>query len=370
MTIIILGLIAAALFFAQQKLYQELWNKGLSVSLKFQDLAVYAGEETYLSEVVENRKWLPLPALKVKFQCAAAIKFAADLSSQVSDMYYRNDLFSLMPYRRITRNHRVTCSRRGYYGIKGIDLVGADLFLSREMVESRAGETWIYVYPAPAPLEQMDALLRKISGEAQSRRHLQTDPFSFRGIREYSPYDELKSVNWKATAKSEDIKVNVHDYTAIMDTAIFLNLKDRKWSSSAEHIEKAISIAAYLAGLYLERGITVSLYANGYDALQDTTLCMENKKDYRQMEQINVMLARLDTQREAAPFDGFAERLMRLSERMLIVISPDWLEEVQNLLIRIDPRQDFVWIIPCRKARDIKLHPTLKDRAIMIEDLA
>ena len=34
------------------------------------------------------------------------------------------------------------------------------------------------------------------------------DPFEYRGIREYQPYDDMRSVNWKATAKTGDLKVN------------------------------------------------------------------------------------------------------------------------------------------------------------------
>ena len=368
MAIIIMSLAAAALFLLQQRLYAKLWNKEVAVSLRFRDDTVRAGEQTVLAEVVENRKILPLPALKVKFHCSSDLIFERDENAQVSDMYYRNDLFSLMPYRRITRKHRITCARRGYYGIRGIDLVGADLFFSKEMVESRRGETWIHVLPAFFQSERLDVALRQVSGELAHRRHLLTDPFAFRGIREYTPFDEIKSVNWKASAKSDELKVNVHDYTAVSAVSIFVNVNDWGWSGSAGHIEKAISIAFYLCSLYLHGGVGVSLYVNGRDALHGSILCLEENRDHKQLEQIGKMLARIDLRQGAEPFGHFLGQLNQQTDRMIIIISPDWLDDVQKLLCQLDSRRDFIWICPCHKETDVKVRPELEARTILLPD--
>lgn len=368
MVIVVIGLIAISLFYAQKYLYKNWWNKEVFVSLKFQDDTVRAGEQTSLSEVVENHKWLPLPALKVKFQCSSDILFVADKSSQVSDMYYRNDLFSLMPFRRITRTHKIICSHRGYYGIRGIDLVGADLFLSQEMVESRAGETWIHVIPALEQVPELDAAIQMINGEIAHRRHLLTDPFAFRGIREYTPFDEVKTVNWKASAKSDDLKVNVHDYSATSSMSIFINVRDRELSAFADQIEKAIGIGAYLADIYLANGVNVSIYANGRDILSGNIICAEGYNDRKQLEQIHKMLARIDLSREVEPFENFEERMKIKSGRMIVVISPDWLEELQDLLCRLDGQQDFIWLCPCRKEADVKIREELREQTLLIPD--
>ncbi|MDR0220868.1 MAG: DUF58 domain-containing protein [Lachnospiraceae bacterium] len=368
MSIILIGLVAAALFYIQHRLYQHTWNKAVNVAIKFHDDAVRAGEQTTLTEVVENAKWLPLPALKVKFQCSCTLIFASDQSSKVSDMYYRNDLFSLMPYRRITRKHKITCSKRGYYGIKGIDLVSADLFLAREMVETRAGETWLHVFPKPLEIPELPVTLRELCGEATERRHLVTDPFAFRGIREYTPFDEVKTVNWKASAKAEDLKVNVYDYSAVSSVSLFVNVADSQMSGSVDNIEKALSIAAYLAEAFLTKGVNLSLYANGRDCLQKTTLCLEDCCDRRQLIQINKMLARLDLEQKPEPFACFSQHLKQQADRMLVVISPYWLDDFQEMLAGQDNQRDIVWLCPCRKEEDIKVRAGLQNRTLLITD--
>lgn len=368
MVILVIGAIAGAAFLLQMFLYQRLWSKAVEVKIEFDDATVRAGEKTILWEQVENRKWLPLPALKVKFQCSGDLKFANDDSSAVTDMYYRNDMFCLMPFRRITRRHEIHCVKRGYFGIRGIDLVGADLFLSQEMLESRSGETHIHVIPAWLETEELIAAVQKINGEVLAKRHLMTDPFAYRGIREYTPFDEMKSVNWKASAKSEDLKVNVYDYTSVSTVAIYMNLEDRQIIRQEAQIEKAISIAAYLAEHFLDAGTGVSLYANAKDCIHKNILFMEENRDRDHIEHIYKMLARIDLQQGTEDFGQCFEEQIMKGGQMRVFISPDCHREFQELLCRIDQNQEFVWLCPCRKQSDAEIRKELLGRTILIPD--
>jgi uncharacterized protein (DUF58 family) len=65
-----------------------------------------------------------------------------------------------------------------------------------------------------------------VNGVMQTKRQFLEDPFEYRGMREYQPYDDMKSINWKATAKTGDFKVNLHDFTTVRSVRIFLNLED------------------------------------------------------------------------------------------------------------------------------------------------
>ena len=112
MVIIVIAVVAGGLFALQKYLYRKYWQKGVEVLLQFDREAVTAGEYVNLLEVIENRKYLPLPSLKVKFQCSRHLKFMDDTNSAVTDKYYRNDLFSVMPYKRITRSNKLYCPQR------------------------------------------------------------------------------------------------------------------------------------------------------------------------------------------------------------------------------------------------------------------
>lgn len=93
---IILG--ALLLWEIQSVWYAKHWDEELFVSLAFSRKSTVRGESCELLETIENRKLLPLPVLKVKFQVSRQLAFEdAGTESSVTDQYYRNDVFSVLP---------------------------------------------------------------------------------------------------------------------------------------------------------------------------------------------------------------------------------------------------------------------------------
>ena len=89
---IILG--ALLLWEIQSVWYAKHWDEELFVSLAFSRKSTVRGESCELLETIENRKLLPLPVLKVKFQVSRQLAFEdAGTESSVTDQYYRNDVF-------------------------------------------------------------------------------------------------------------------------------------------------------------------------------------------------------------------------------------------------------------------------------------
>ena len=70
---IILG--ALLLWEIQFVWYAKHWDEELFVSLAFSRKSTVRGESCELLETIENRKLLPLPVLKVKFQVSRQLAF-------------------------------------------------------------------------------------------------------------------------------------------------------------------------------------------------------------------------------------------------------------------------------------------------------
>lgn len=370
MVIIFAGIFLLLLFTLQRGLYRRWWNRGVSVKLEFEEEMVREGEEVKLLEIVENRKRLPLPSLKVKFQCSRQLEFPQGETGSVTDKYYRNDLFSIRPYQRITRSHQIHCRKRGYYGIYHIDLVGADLFFSEEMVESISADTVLYVLPKALAAQKISPALKQVCGEVTARRYELADPFTHRGIREYEPYDEVKAINWKATAKTGELKVNVKDHTAVSSVRIFMNLDDRGVLRQEELLEMGICICAHLTEELLYQGIRVSIFANAGDCVSGQCLEMEEITDASGMDEVLKSLARLDVESPMDKFeDCFKERLFAKGESIFTVfISPDQHDDFQEMVVRYraEAGEDFVWICPVKKAEDQKAEACLADRTVFL----
>ena len=95
MQIIGIGLIAFVLFVLQKTIYEKLWNRELTAAISFGVPSIYEGQSGTLKEVIENRKRLPLPMLKVKFQTDRHLMFEDSKGSRTTDQYYRNDVFQV-----------------------------------------------------------------------------------------------------------------------------------------------------------------------------------------------------------------------------------------------------------------------------------
>lgn len=103
MKILLLLAAAGLLYILQDLIYKTFWDKNLSVSIHFQDKAVLEGEQATLTEVIENRKLLPLAYLNVKFQVSRNLVFQNMENTSVSDFNYKNDVFSVLFHQRIRR---------------------------------------------------------------------------------------------------------------------------------------------------------------------------------------------------------------------------------------------------------------------------
>lgn len=366
MTILFIVLLAGAFYLLQKFLYRRFWNTGVSVNITFEKSEVTEGEKNTLLEVIENRKWLPLATLKVKFQCSRHLLFQGGKGSVVTDLYYRSDFFSIMPYQRITRSHVMECPQRGYYGIRGVDLVAADLFFSGELHDHfDIGDTF-YVYPKPLISAEMNHAMQKINGEVAVKRHVMEDPFTFRGIREYAPFDEMKSVNWKATAKTGELKVNSREHTSVKAVRIFLNLADNNIFRRESLLEMSIRICARLARDLLGQGIRVAVYANATDIQSGQILMMENNTGKANLTDIYRGLARLNLNDTRAFGDCLQDKFLEEDGMYTIMISPDRHEDFQSILEKHEQKDSFCWLCPVKELQEESILPTLVKQCNMI----
>lgn len=343
-----IGILAFLLLVLEQRIYRKLWNRNLIVSIHFQKKSIFEGEESELVEIVENRKKLPLSMLKVKFQTDRHLLFEASEGSSTTDQYYRNDVFQIGGGEKITRTLIFKGGKRGLYEINHVDLVAADLFLTKEMFSDCAVKTSLFVYPKPFRSEEFRQSLRELNGEILTKRHLLEDPFEYRGIREYEPHDDMHSINWKATAKTGGLKVNQKNYTSLKSVRIFLNLEDSGVRKKTDCVEAAIQIAAGLCEAFLSEGMQVACYSNARGKDGSFCLSMEASSGEGQLHAIYRGLALLDETDILPCKEAFGDKLRQNSQgSFTCFVSPnqyeDWVEMMEKYR---DLGGDFVWFYP------------------------
>lgn len=348
----LLGILVVALllYLGQKTIYQKVWHKNLRVRLSFQEEGIWEGQESTLSEIIENQKKLPLTMLKVKFQTDRHLLFADTKGSRTTDKFYRNDIFQIGALEKVTRVLRFTAGRRGYYTIAEADLVASDLFLTAQYTATAdIGHSSLYVYPKPFSHPEFRQSLKQLSGQVLAKRHLQEDPFEYRGIREYQPQDDLKSINWKATARTGEFKVNQKNYTAEKSVRIFINLEDTGILKKEDCVEASLQIATALLLLFLEQGMQVAVYCNGVDVLHNEPCILEAGGGIRQREAVLRAFALIDTSKPVRSFtELFSSRLSESSGALMTcIVSPNAYDDFASLILQYHTRHpDMKWFLP------------------------
>ncbi len=367
--LLVIGVLFFLLFVLQKKLYERLWRRHLTVSVEFARDHIFQGDWGELEEIIENRKRLPLAMLKVKFKTDRHLVFGDRKGSRTTDQFYRNDVFRIGGLEKVTRTLKFQGGRRGYYTIDQVNLVASDLFFSSQMTEEQAVQARIYVYPRPYDSREMRMSLTWLNGEVLSRRHLLEDPFEYRGIREYQPYDDMRSINWKATAKTGEFKVNQKNYTSLKSVRIFFNVQDDGIMKKEDCVEMTLRIVAGLGLFFLSQGIQVSCYGNGVDILTGRHLSIAPKAGDGQAQAIYRGLARLDLSRPVLPFGELFEEILftQADGTVTCFVAPNQYDDFVALVERYqDAGKAYAWFYPVSGREDISLPPKLQTRIRLI----
>jgi uncharacterized protein (DUF58 family) len=349
MQIILILFVVVTLCVLQGYLYAKKWLHHLSVDLAFEKNGVFEGDQIQLKEIIRNQKWMPLLWLSIKFQVSKNLLFLDQTSSQTSDDYYRYDLFSVLFYQKIIKTLPIRCSKRGFYVIKDLQLFSGDLLGFNKLVHNTTSLTYLYVYPRLLSIDELITPFQKMMGEILARRFIIEDPFEFRGIREYSSFDSLKTVNWKATAKTGHLKVNVHDYTASQEIMILLNLQQESLWDLDKLQEESIRIAASLATYYMDEGIPVGFMTNGLDLSTKEEIRILPGSHAEHMQTFYEYVARIDTQ---LPIRDFSEILkeeipLQSTEPLWVLVSHYHQSDLEEQVISARSKGFIVqWIIP------------------------
>ena len=300
--ILLLGILAVSALW--EICYKHRWSKEITVKLWFETDAVYAGQQTRLYEVIENRKAMPVPVLEVGFHTRKELVFVDVDNTNVSDYCYKRDVFSVLGRQKITRELPVRCTKRGKYIASDADIMTHTLLFRRRYSKGIGTEAVLYVYPKMTQVSEIMTVCESMLGTLQCAKRLYEDPFAFRSIRDYTMDDPMKSINWKASARTGALMVNTFDSVRSQKAMIFLDVEDRGILRYEDLVEESIALAATLMRRLLRQHIEVGFVYNG-DSRQ--VFLPENNK--RNLIIFERMLAEYDKEQDTESFARLLQRL-------------------------------------------------------------
>jgi len=241
---------------------------------------VFVDEDIFMFEEITNNKNLPIPNAKVDTELPQGLMFRIHERTYkgknvVSRDSYRQSIqsiFVLGSHKQVRRRWRVNCKTRGIYHPGSVIMVTNDLFglnaQSKRFEVEPSKFNQIVVLPKAIDLDEHFTSSYYVSGEMPVRRSLISDPMRVSGMRDYTPYDPMNRINWKATAAHGKLMVNVEEYTQRHQFNIVLNMQARDIEhdptvpSSFDYIEMCITVCASIFDKVSQENIPVRLFAN------------------------------------------------------------------------------------------------------------
>ena len=184
----------------------------------------------------------------------------------------------------------------------------------------------VLVYPRLIDEDDLPLPLSRLMGEAMVQRQLLRDPFLVNNIRTYQPGDPVRDIHWPATARTGELHVRIHDFSAQTRLMVVINaqIKHNQWANLMDYeqdvIEHEISIAATLCTQALKNGLTAGFCTNmRYDDCEESTVIMPAGGEARE-EELLTAFAHLQIVR-TLHFNTFLESLSSLSGLDFVVLS-------------------------------------------------
>ncbi len=335
MQLIIAIIVATFLYNYIQKLYRRMWDEKLNIDISFEDNCLEPGNESNIVEVINNDKFLPLPILHVKFATSKTFDYFDEENAVITDRYYRNDVFSVMGNKKVTRRLTFIATKRGFFTITGVNIIAKDFFITRTFAKSIPNYSELYVFPGKINTDYYEVMCNSIFGEIETKRSLFEDPFSFRGIREYNNNDSMSRINWRASAKTGQLMVNQYGHTAEYRVKLFLNLDTNYMLKSYAVEELSIELISSLAKTFLEKNVPVMVTGNGRDIVTEELLNVDFGLAKNHLVTIDKGLARIGKHDTNEEFLDILDKDVRLLDDSIayVVVSAYCSEE---LLLKLD----------------------------------
>lgn len=175
----------------------RIWNwlslAGVQAQRQLNGTRYFPGEPIVCKLRLFNRKPLPLPWVQIENDLPEGVRLDQPVGRSGSDAIRRSA--SLLWYRGITWNLRLSGGRRGYYPIGPMKITSGDV-LGMYSRSRRSGTTeHLIVYPKIFPVDTGCIPSLHPTGEFQAARRLIRDPTHTIGVREYLRSDSLKFIH-------------------------------------------------------------------------------------------------------------------------------------------------------------------------------
>jgi uncharacterized protein (DUF58 family) len=216
----------------------------------------------------------------------------------------------------VTQHVELTFPRRGRYTQEGFRVSTKFPFGFMKKTREVTARQEILVLPGIEPTEEFAHILPLVSGEVES--YFKGHGHDLYGIRDYQESDTSRHVDWKASARSQQLKVR--EFTREDDRRVVLVFDARLpeiREKTPEQFEKAVNLCACLAWHFCEVETQMQFITNGFE----TAMTSARDVVYPALESLALIEPLVEPSPAGAPADSSLIHPSERSNGFHIIIS-------------------------------------------------
>lgn len=309
---LIVGLFAAYLLL--NKLYDKKIGEKLELENPRQVLRMFPGDEAEMQFEWQNRSIFPIINGEFQFQTEPAIKALKYVESTSKYWNQFHMPLSVIGKGKVTITLPIRAEKRGTSRVKNLQYVFPHLFnFDRVTLKYNPFFYMEYVvFPKPLQVNGLEPLTYVTPGSQRTNFSPFEDMQSAHGTRAYSYHDPFRRINWKASAKTQELQTNMYDKVVDMSYVFLVNIGVTRGLNIAQltkNLENLLSYTAYLCEYATKQGIPYEIAINARKPGKTPYVFMPEGEGRTHYVHALELLARVHPQSMVIPFDQTLYRI-------------------------------------------------------------
>lgn len=258
----------ALIVYLVARLWSRLSLERVQYDRRLDEDHAFPGDSLTVELRIANRKPLPLPWVAVDDTIPLALASAGDEDVHDTGQPGRGRLewrTSAWAHQRVARDVEIQCRERGAYELGPASVASGDPFGLFERRRDDGQRARVIVYPRTLDLPPPSVPARRPYGDVRGGSRLFEDPARVAGLRDYEPGDELRRIDWKATARCGALQSRVYEPASSHNLIVCLNAQTviPAWAGFVSDVlERSVSVAASVARDAHEQRYSIGLLSN------------------------------------------------------------------------------------------------------------
>lgn len=243
-------------------------RKYIEVEVRFDKKIYSTGDTDRFTIIIKNQSILPSPYVTVK-----------NKALNIIDSKYNGESVTLGVDEGRWLKHEACFRIRGIYNFGETQLSFKDIFCIFEVNKNLNNKILIKVYPKIYDIEKTIIKGSDIFKNAVSSKSSIEDMYSIKDIRKYRDGDNLKRINWKVSAKYNELFVRDFDTVSGQELNLFLDMHENNYELDRTGLmeEAMIDFSVSLVRSMMNKEIKTKLFIN---ASQQEKFEIEEKMDF------------------------------------------------------------------------------------------